>query len=54
MKKEAGFENRNPFVELGLVISVLKSQGLHPIQLEERAQISCSHLSSIEAPNISS
>mgnify|MGYP000399240694 FL=1 len=24
MKKEAGFENRNPFVELGLVISVLR------------------------------
>ena len=54
MKKEADFKNRDQFAELGLMISAIRKSKLYPIQLAERAQISRSHLSSIEAPNISS
>lgn len=53
MGREVGFNNRDRFVELGLVISAIrKSQGLTQTELAERAKISRSHLSSIEAPNI--
>ena len=55
MKKEADLENQNWFAELGLMISVLrKAKGYTQYELAEKAQISRSHLSSIEAPNISS
>jgi len=55
MRKEAGFENRDRFVELGLMISALrKAKGYTQYELAEKAHISRSHLSSIEAPNISS
>ena len=55
MKKEVGFENRDRFVELGLMISALrKAKGYTQYELAEKAHISRSHLSSIEAPNISS
>ncbi len=53
MGREVGFNNRDRFVELGLVISAIrKSQGLTQTELAERAKISRSHLSSIEARNI--
>ena len=55
MKKEVGFENRDRFVELGLMISALrKVKGYTQYELAEKAHISRSHLSSIEAPNITS
>ena len=55
MRKEAGFENRDRFVELGLMISALrKAKGYTQHELAEKAHISRSHLSSIEAPNITS
>ena len=48
-KKEVEFSNRDRFIELGLMIASLrKMQGMS----QEKAKISRSHLSSIEAPNI--
>lgn len=39
--REVGFNNRDRFVELGLVISAIrKSQGLTQTELAERAKIS--------------
>mgnify|MGYP000969945887 FL=1 len=53
MSKEVGFKNRDRFIELGLTIASLrKMQGLSQEALAEKAKISRSHLSSIEAPNI--
>lgn len=53
MSKEVGFTNRDRFIELGLTIASLrKLQGMSQEQLAEKAMISRSHLSSIEAPNI--
>lgn len=53
MSKEVEFCNRDRFIELGLTIASLrKMQGLSQEKLAERAKISRSHLSSIEAPNI--
>ena len=53
MSKKVGFNNRDRFVELGLTIAALrKLQGMSQEQLADKAQISRSHLSSIEAPNI--
>lgn len=53
MSKEVGFKNRDRFIELGLTIAALrKMQGMSQEQLADRAGISRSHLSSIEAPNI--
>lgn len=53
MSKEIAFKNRDRFIELGLTIASLrKLQGMSQEQLAEKAQISRSHLSSIEAPNI--
>lgn len=47
------FCNRDRFIELGLMIASLrKMQGLSQEKLAEKAKISRSHLSSIEAPNI--
>lgn len=52
-KKEVDFKNRDRLIELGLTIAaVRKMQGMSQEQLAERAGISRSHLSSIEAPNI--
>lgn len=52
-KKEVQFKNRDRFIELGLAISSLRRmQGLTQEDLAEKAGISRSHLSSIEAPNI--
>ena len=55
MRKEVGFNNRDRFVEFGLMISALrKAKGYTQHELAEKAHISRSHLSSIEAPNITS
>ena len=52
-KKEVQFKNRDRFIELGLAISSLRRmQGPTQEDLAEKAGISRSHLSSIEAPNI--
>ena len=53
MSKNIGFTNRDRFIELGLAIAALrKMQGMSQEQLAEKANMSRSHLSSIEAPNI--
>lgn len=53
MSKEVEFKNRDRFIELGLTIASLrKMKGLSQEQLALKANISRSHLSSIEAPNI--
>ena len=53
MSKEVEFKNRDRFIQLGLTIAALrKMQGMSQEQLAEKANISRSHLSSIEAPNI--
>lgn len=53
MSKEVGFNNRDRIVELGLTIAALrKRQGMSQEMLADKAKISRSHLSSIEAPNI--
>ncbi len=53
MSKEVAFPNRDRFIELGLTIAALrKMRGLSQEKLAEKANISRSHLSSIEAPNI--
>ena len=52
-KKEVEFSNRDRFIELGLMIASLrKMQGMSQENLAEKAKISRSHLSSIEAPDI--
>lgn len=53
MSKCVEFKNRDRFIQLGLTIAALrKLKGLSQEQLAERAFMSRSHLSSIEAPNI--
>lgn len=53
MSKEVEFKNRDRFIELGLAIAALrKMQGMSQEKLAEKAHMSRSHLSSIEAPNI--
>lgn len=53
MKGDVVFKNRDRFIELGLTISaVRKLRGLSQEALAEKAHMSRSHLSAIEAPNI--
>lgn len=53
MSEKTNLINRDRFVELGLTISSLrKLRGLTQEQLAEKAGISRSHLSAIEAPNV--
>lgn len=53
MPKEVEFKNRDRFIELGLTIAALrKMEGMSQEQLAEKAHMSRSHLSAIEAPNI--
>lgn len=53
MSREIVFKNRDRFIELGLTIAALrKMKGLSQEVLAERAGISRSHLSAIEAPNV--
>ncbi len=53
MSNENQFKNRDRYIQLGIVISTLrKMRGLSQEQLAEKANLSRSHLSSIEAPGI--
>ncbi|MBQ6874191.1 MAG: helix-turn-helix domain-containing protein [Clostridia bacterium] len=53
MSKEVGFKNRDRFIQLGIAISVLrKMRGLSQEALAEKAGISRSLISTIEAPGI--
>lgn len=53
MSKNTEFKNRDRYIQLGIAISTLrKMRGLSQEQLAERANVSRSHISSIEAPGI--
>ncbi len=53
MSKEIGFKNRDRFIQLGIAIAALrKIRGMSQEQLAEKANVSRSHISSIEAPGI--
>ena len=53
MSKDIEFKNRDRYIQLGIAISTLrKMRGLSQEQLAERANVSRSHISSIEAPGI--
>ncbi len=53
MGKEIDYRNRNRFIQLGIGISTLRRiRGLSQEKLAERAGISRSLLSNIEAPNM--
>lgn len=53
MSGTVGFQNRDRFLQLGIAIATLrKIRGLSQEKLAEKAQISRSHLSAIEAPNL--
>lgn len=53
MSSEVNFKNRDRFIQLGIAISTLrKMRGMSQEQLAEKAGISRSHLSAIEAPGI--
>lgn len=52
MRKEVSFKNRDRFIQLGIAISSLrKLRGMSQEKLAEKANISRSLLSVIEAPN---
>ena len=53
MNKETEFKNRDRFIHLGIAISALrKMRGLSQEQLAEKANVSRSHISAIEAPGL--
>lgn len=53
MSKDVEFKNRDRYVQLGIAIAALrKMRGLSQEQLAEKANVSRSHISSIEAPGI--
>ena len=53
MSKEVTFKNHDRFIHLGIAIAALrKMRGMSQEQLAEKANISRSHLSAIEAPNM--
>ena len=53
MKNEKEIKNRDRFIHLGIAIAALrKMRGLSQEQLAEKANVSRSHISSIEAPGI--
>ena len=52
-KDEINFKNRDRFIQIGIAISSLrKMRGMSQEQLAEKAGVSRSHLSAIEAPNM--
>ncbi|MBQ4088428.1 MAG: helix-turn-helix transcriptional regulator [Clostridia bacterium] len=52
MGKNIKFKNRDRFIQLGIAISALrKMNGMSQEELAEKAGISRTHLSMIEAPN---
>lgn len=53
MSSEQEFRNRDRFIQLGIAISTLRrARGMSQEQLAEKAGVSRSHLSAIEAPRI--
>lgn len=53
MGKEVDYQNRDRFIQLGIAISTLRRiRGLSQEKLAEKANISRSLLSNIEAPNM--
>lgn len=53
MSKKIDFKNRDRFIQLGIAISTLrKMRGMSQEQLADKANVSRSHLSAIEAPNL--
>jgi transcriptional regulator with XRE-family HTH domain len=53
LNNEKEVRNRDRFIHLGIAISALrKMRGLSQEQLAEKANVSRSHISSIEAPGI--
>ena len=53
MNNEKELRNRDRFIHLGIAIAALrKMRGLSQEQLAEKANVSRSHISSIEAPGI--
>jgi len=53
MGKDVGYKNRDRFIQLGIAISTLRRiRGLSQEKLAEKAGISRSLLSNIEAPNM--
>ena len=53
MSREIDFKNRDRFIQLGITISVLrKMRGMSQEQLAEKAGISRSLISAIEAPGL--
>lgn len=52
MSKEVSFKNRDRFIQIGIAVAMLrKIRGMSQEQLSEKAGISRSLLSLIEAPN---
>ena len=52
-KEDISFKNRDRFIQLGIAIAALpKIRGMSQEQLADRANISSSHLSAIEAPGM--
>ncbi len=53
LSKEVEFKNRDRFLQLGIAIAALrKMRGMSQEQLSEKANVSRSHISAIEAPGI--
>ncbi len=53
MSKQTEFKNRDRFIQLGIAIAALrKMRGMSQEQLAERANVSRSHISAIEAPRM--
>lgn len=53
MSKEVSFKNRDRFIDLGITIAAMRRRsGMSQEQLAEKAGISRSSLSQIEAPNM--
>ena len=53
MSKQIDFKNRDGFIQLGIAIAALrKMRGMSQEQLAEKANVSRSHISAIEAPGM--
>lgn len=53
MSKDVEFKNRDRFIQLGIAIAALrKMRGLSQERLAEKANVSRSHISAIEAPGL--
>lgn len=53
MRKSIDFKNRDRFIQLGIAIAALrKVRGMSQEQLAEKAHVSRSHISAIEAPGL--